>query len=109
MNRVPADMKKEFEKRDDRSEKIELSGRGFLVTGSGRCASLKMEHEFKDFLYWNFVTLTILFSAGLAIGISSTGWLLAYIFTVFFFISIFWSSVFFLHSLPLLSCGRKKN
>jgi hypothetical protein len=45
---------------------------------------LKTEHEFKDFLYWNFITLVLLFPAALAIGMRSTGWLLVYIFLVFF-------------------------
>lgn len=106
MNRVPADMKKEFEKKDDRLEKIELSGRGLLMTCSGRCTSLKMEHEFKDFLYWNFVTLTILFSAGLAIGISSTGWLLAYIFIIFFHFGIL-EQYFFCTHCPYFVKGEK--
>lgn len=84
VSKVPADVKEEFEKRDSRSEKIELSGRKLRVSGSDRYVSLKMKHEFKDFLYWNFVTLSLLFSAGLAIGIYSTGYLLAYVFLVFF-------------------------
>jgi len=84
MNRVPAGVKEEFKKRDGFPKNIELSGEELQAAGSGRCASLRVEHEFKDYLYWNFVTLTILFSAGLAIGISSIGWLLAYIFIVLF-------------------------
>ncbi|MCC4770577.1 hypothetical protein FXV91_10385 [Methanosarcina sp. DH2] len=107
MNRVPAGVKDEFEKSDDRSEKIELSGKELLVSGSGRCSSFKMEHKFKDFLYWNFVTLTILFSAGLAIGISSTGWLLAYIFTVFFHFNVLEQRFFCTHCPYFPTEGKK--
>ena len=45
---------------------------------------LKTEHEFKDFLYWNFITLILLLPAAVAIGMRSTGWLLVYIFLVAF-------------------------
>jgi hypothetical protein len=106
LNRVPASVKEEFEKRDDRSEKIELSGKELQGSGSERCASLKMEHEFNDFLYWNIVTLTILFSAGLAIGISSTGWLLAYIFIAFFHFNILEQRFFCTHC-PYYVRGEK--
>lgn len=51
VNRVPAGMKKEFEKRNDFSWNIGLSKEELRVSGSCRCASLKMKHEFKDFLY----------------------------------------------------------
>ncbi|WP_440946514.1 hypothetical protein ACSAZL_21155 [Methanosarcina sp. T3] len=97
MNRVPADVKKEFEKGDRPSGNFELSGKCIWGAGSGRCTSLRAKHEFKDFLYWNFVTLVLLFSAGLAIGISSTGWLLAYIFIVFFHFNILEQRFFCTH------------
>lgn len=51
MNRVPAGVKNEFEKMDDLSENIKLSGEELRISGSGSCASLKLEHEFEDFLY----------------------------------------------------------
>ena len=106
MNRVPADVKNEFEKRGALSENIEFSEKEHQAEGSGKCASLKVEHEFKDFFYWNFVTLTILFSAGLAIGISSTGWLLAYIFTVIFHFGILEQRFFCTHC-PYFVRGEK--
>jgi len=97
MNRVPSDVKKEFENGNRLSGNFELSGGEIQESFSDRCASLRTKHEFKDFLYWNFVTLTILFSAGFAIGISSTGWLLAYIFIVFFHFNILEQRFFCTH------------
>ncbi|MDI9395238.1 MAG: hypothetical protein QM426_07405 [Euryarchaeota archaeon] len=106
VNRVPADVEKEFEKRGALSENIEFSEKELQAECSGKCASLKMEHEFKDFLYWNFLTLTVLFSAGLAIGISSTGWLLAYIFIVIFHFGILEQRFFCTHC-PYFVRGEK--
>lgn len=106
MNRVPAGVRERYEKMDNFSGNIEISGEKRLVSGTGRCASLRVEHEFKDFLYWNFVTLTILFSAGLAIGISSIGWLLAYIFTVIFHFGIL-EQYFFCTHCPYFVRGEK--
>lgn len=106
MNRVPAGVKKDFEKKDLFSYKTEFSERELQVAASSRCTFLRVEHEFKDFLYWNFVTLTILFSAGLAIGISSMGWLLAYIFIVFFHFGIL-EQYFFCTHCPYFVRGEK--
>jgi hypothetical protein len=106
MNRVPSGAKEKFKKRDGFSKNIELSKEEFQTVGSGRCVSLRVEHEFKDFLYWNFVTLTILFSAGLAIGINSTGWLLAYIFIVLFHFGILEQRFFCTHC-PYFVRGEK--
>ena len=107
MNKVPAGAKEEFEKKSEYSENGQLSGSKLQVSCSSRCASLKMEHKFQDFLYWNFVTLTILFSAGLAIGISSTGWLLAYIFIIFFHFNIL-EQYFFCTHCPYYPAEGKK-
>ncbi|KKH49346.1 hypothetical protein [Methanosarcina sp. 1.H.A.2.2] len=107
MNRVPADVKKEFEKGDNLSGSFEISGKGILESCSGRCASLRVKHEFKDFLYWNFVTLVILFSAGLAIGISSTGWLLAYIFIIIFHFNILEQRFFCTHCPYYVEGGKR--
>ncbi|WP_410508179.1 hypothetical protein RSJ42_15545 [Methanosarcina hadiensis] len=106
MNRVPAGVKKEFEKRNNLSDNIKSSKKAPQAEISSRCTSLRAEHEFKDFLYWNFVTMTILFSAGLAIGISSTGWLLAYIFIVFFHFGIL-EQYFFCTHCPYFVRGEK--
>jgi hypothetical protein len=106
MNRVPVGVKEEFKKRDGFPGNIEFSKEEFRAAGSGRYASLRVKHEFKDFLYWNFVTLTILFSAGLAIGISSTGWLLAYIFIAFFHFGILEQRFFCTHC-PYFVRGEK--
>ncbi|MDQ1275797.1 MAG: hypothetical protein QG610_1372 [Euryarchaeota archaeon] len=106
LNRVPAGVKEEYEKMDVTPKNIELSVEELQAAGSGRCASLRVEHEFKDYLYWNFVTLTILFSAGLAIGISSTGWLLAYISIVFFHFGIL-EQYFFCTHCPYFIRGEK--
>ncbi|HOA67678.1 MAG TPA: hypothetical protein PK669_02905 [Methanosarcina thermophila] len=84
VNRAPAGVKIAFKKGDDFSWDAGFSEEELQKSGSYKCTSLKMKHEFKDVLYWNFITLTLLCSAGLAIGIYSTGWLLAYIFLVFF-------------------------
>ncbi|AKB34461.1 hypothetical protein MSSIH_3771 [Methanosarcina siciliae HI350] len=106
MNRVPSDVKKEFENEDRLSGNFEFSGKGIRESCSYLCVSLRTKHEFKDFLYWNFVTLTILFSAGIAIGISSTGWLLAYIFIVFFHFDILEQRFFCTHC-PYFVRGEK--
>ncbi|HIH92546.1 TPA: hypothetical protein HA338_00355 [Methanosarcina acetivorans] len=106
MNRVPAGVKEEFEKGDRLSGNFELSGKGIRESYSDRCSSLRVRHEFRDFLYWNFVTLVFLFSAGLAIGISSTGWLLAYIFIVFFHFDILEQRFFCTHC-PYFVRGEK--
>jgi hypothetical protein len=106
LNRVPAGAEEEFEKKGGLSGNIELSAKEIRVSGSDKCAFLRVEHEFKDFLYWNFVTLTILFSAGLAIGLSSTGWLLAYIFIVFFHFDILEQRFFCTHC-PYFVRGEK--
>ena len=106
MNRVPTGVKNEFEKRDSLHCKIEFSKREPQKAVSSSFASLRAEHEFKDFLYWNFVTMTILFSAGLAIGISSTRWLLAYIFMVFFHFGIL-EQYFFCTHCPYFVRGEK--
>lgn len=106
MNRVPAGLKERYEKMDSFPENIEISGEKLRVSGTGRCASLRVEHEFKDFLYWNFVTLTILFSAGLAIGISSIGWLLVYIFVILFHFGIL-EQYFFCTHCPYFVRGEK--
>jgi hypothetical protein len=97
VNRVPAEIKKDFKNRGSFSDNFNLSGNKLRTSCSNRDISLKINHEFKDFLYWNFVTLTILFSAGLAIGIHSTGWLLAYIFIVFFHFNILEQRFFCTH------------
>lgn len=106
MNRVPAEVKEDFEKKGGLSGNIEISAENIRLSGTDRCASLRAEHEFKDFLYWNFVTLTILFSAGLAIGISSTGWLLTYIFIVIFHFGIL-EQYFFCTHCPYFVRGEK--
>ena len=106
VNRVSVGVKEEFKKRDGFPGNIEVSKEEFWAAGSGRCTSLRVKHEFKDFLYWNFVTLTILFSAGLAIGISSTGWLLAYIFIAFFHFGILEQRFFCTHC-PYFVRGEK--
>ena len=84
VNRAPTGVKVAFKRGDDFSWDAGFSEEELQESGSYKCTSLKKKHEFKDFLYWNLITLTILCSAGLAIGIYSTGWLLAYIFLVFF-------------------------
>jgi hypothetical protein len=81
VNRAPAEMRSDFKKKGD---PFDISRNEFRVSGSNRCAVLKVKHEFKDFIYWSFVTLVLLFSAGLAIGIHSTEWMIAYIFLIFF-------------------------
>lgn len=106
MNRVPASVKEEFKKRDRLSGKIEFSETEPQKAVSSSFAYLRVEHEFKDFLYWNFVTMTILFSAGLAIGINSTGWLLVYIFMVFFHFGIL-EQYFFCTHCPYFVRGEK--
>jgi hypothetical protein len=60
MNRVPAGVKEEFEKRDGLSENIEFSEKEHKAEGSSKCASLKVEHEFKDFLYWNYGGMSVI-------------------------------------------------
>jgi hypothetical protein len=107
VNRVPAGMKEAFEKKDAHFGNIELSGEELQVSGSGRYTSLKMKHEFKDFLYWNFVTLILLSSAGLAIGIYSTEWTLAYIFLVFFHFYVLEQRFFCTHC-PYYATSEKK-
>lgn len=84
-------LKENFEKdfkQDNLSKNLDFSGEKSQILNSNGCSekyvSLKAKHEFKDFLYWNFITLVLLSSAGIAIGIYSTKWLLAYIFLVFF-------------------------
>jgi hypothetical protein len=76
---------------------LDLSEEEVWISGDDRCVFLNMKHEFKDFLYWNFVTLTLLLSAGFAIGIRSTGWLIAYIFVVFFHFNILEQRFFCTH------------
>lgn len=66
------------------SKDSEFQENCFLVQFPEGYTSLKTKHEFRDFLYWNFITLTLLSSAGFAIGIYSTKWLFAYIFLAFF-------------------------
>jgi hypothetical protein len=66
------------------SKYSEFQENRFLVQSLEGYTFLKTKHEFRDFLYWNFITLTLLSSAGLAIGIYSTQWLFAYIFLAFF-------------------------
>lgn len=86
VNRVPIERRKDFEKKNfgksfeemnNLFKKICISGEECRIPGSKEYTFLKINHEFMDFLYWNFVTLTLLSSAGLAIGIHSTVWLLA--------------------------------
>ncbi|MDY0129025.1 MAG: hypothetical protein RBR63_02380 [Methanosarcina vacuolata] len=107
VNRVPAEIKKDFKKRGDLSDNFDLSGNVFRVSDSNRCVSLKIKHEFKDFLYWYFVTLVLLFSAGLAIGIYSTGWVLAYLFLVFFHFYVLEQRFFCTHC-PYYAMSEKK-
>ncbi|MGB9929427.1 MAG: hypothetical protein ACPK85_13665 [Methanosarcina sp.] len=68
---------------------------------------LKTKHEFKDFLYWSFVTLVLLSSAGIAIGIYSTNWLLAYILLAFFHFYVLEQRFFCTHC-PYYSGDGKK-
>jgi len=90
VNKAPGDMKKQFkEKESDQENKffsktLKFKENYFLVQFQGGYTFLKTKHEFKDFLYWNFITLTLLASAGFAIGIYSTQWLFAYISLAFF-------------------------
>lgn len=97
MKKVPSGVKTGFGRENTFLVRYELSAEDFQVSDSMGCASLKTKHEFKDFLYWNFVTLTLLVSAGIAIGIYSTGWLLAYIFLVFFHFNILEQRFFCTH------------
>jgi hypothetical protein len=98
---------KKFKEKDNLSACPDLSGEKFWVSGDDRSTFLKMKHEFKDFLYWNLVTLTLLLSAGFAIGIRSTGWLIAYIFVVFFHFNILEQRFFCTHC-PYYSRGGEK-
>jgi len=107
MNRVPAEIQKDFKKRGNLSDNFDLSGNGFRLSDSKRCSSLKIKHEFKDFLYWNFVTLTLLFSAGLAIGIHSTEWMIAYIFLIFFHFYVLEQRFFCTHC-PYYAMSKNK-
>lgn len=107
MNRVPAEIQKDFKKRGNPSDNFDLSGNGFRLSDSNRCSFLKIKHEFKDFLYWYFVTLILLFSAGLAIGIYSTKWILAYIFLVFFHFYVLEQRFFCTHC-PYYAMSEKK-
>ncbi|RXA19760.1 hypothetical protein EQO05_07905 [Methanosarcina sp. MSH10X1] len=107
VNRIPAGVKQAHEKKGALSGNVKLPGEKLRMSGSGGCISLKMKHEFKDFLYWNFVTLILLFSAGLAIGIYSTGWLLVYVFLVFFHFDILEQRFFCTHC-PYYATGGIK-
>lgn len=107
VKRVPAEMRNDFKNKSNLSDNFDISADQFRVSGSTRCASLKIKHEFKDFLYWNFVTLILLFSAGLAIGIYSTGWMFAYIFLVIFHFNILEQRFFCTHCPYYARDGKK--
>ncbi len=107
VKRVPAEMRNDFKNKSNLSDNFDISADQFRVSGSNRCASLKIKHEFKDFLYWNFVTLILLFSAGLAIGIYSTGWMFAYIFLVIFHFNILEQRFFCTHCPYYARDGKK--
>jgi hypothetical protein len=95
MNDVTTETRNNFQKKG--CDILDLSEEEVWISGDDRCVFLNMKHEFKDFLYWNFVTLTLLLSAGFAIGIRSTGWLIAYIFVVFFHFNILEQRFFCTH------------
>lgn len=104
VNRVPAEMRVDFKKKGNL---FDISRNEFRISGSNGCASLKVKHEFKDFLYWNFVTLILLFSAGLAIGIHSTEGMIAYIFLIFFHFYVLEQRFFCTHC-PYYAMSEKK-